>query len=137
MAQSPRELVMSWVAAFNARDADAAAALYSEHAVNTQFAAGPPVVGRAQMRAELCDFFAAFPDITTHPIALYSDGEWAIVEWIGTGTWRGIFLGRQASGRSYTLHGCGFFRVVNGLIVEQRGYWDRATWFGQIGLPIE
>jgi ketosteroid isomerase-like protein len=100
MAQSPRELVMSWVAAFNARDADAAAALYSEHAVNTQFAAGPPVVGRAQMRAELCDFFAAFPDITTHPIALYSDGEWAIVEWIGTGTWEGD-LPRPASQRTF------------------------------------
>ncbi|XVJ58356.1 MAG: ester cyclase [Tepidisphaera sp.] len=51
--------------------------------------------------------------------------------------WRGPFLGRMPSGRSYSLRGCGFFRVQNGLIHEQRGYLDRATWFGQIGLLID
>jgi ketosteroid isomerase-like protein len=89
------------------------------------------------MRAGLREFFVAFPDITTTPVGLYSDGDWSIIEWIGTGTWKGPFLDRVPTGRSYTLRGCGFFRVSDGLIQEQRGYWDRATWFGQIGLPIE
>jgi len=26
--------------------------------------------------------------------------------------------------------------VVEGKIKFQRGYWDKATWFGQLGLPI-
>jgi len=25
---------------------------------------------------------------------------------------------------------------VEGKIKFQRGYWDKATWFGQLGLPI-
>ncbi len=137
MGRSPREVVDLWVAAFNARDAAAAAALYAVDAVNTQFAAGPPVVGRETILAGLREFFTAFPDLTTSPIAQYSDGEWSIVEWLGTGTWKEPFVGREPTGRSYTLRGCGFFWVHNGLIQEQRGYWDRATWFGQIGLPIE
>ena len=101
--------------------------MYAIHAVNTQFAAGPPVVGREQIRAELRGFFLAFPDVTTTPVGLYSDGEWAILEWTGTGTWKGEFLNQVPTGRSYTLRGCGFFRVKDGLIQEQRGYWDRAT----------
>jgi limonene-1,2-epoxide hydrolase len=35
------------------------------------------------------------------------------------------------------LRGCGFFQIENGKIIFQRGYWDKATWFGQVGLPIE
>ena len=136
MSRTPRQVVELWVSAFNACDAQAVASLYTSDAVNTQFAAGPPVVGREKIQSMLSDFFAAFPDNITSPIGLYSDGEWAILEWIGTGSWRGPFLGRAPSGRAFTLRGCGFFRVVDGLIVEQRGYWDRATWFEQIGIPV-
>ena len=62
MLRTPRQVVELWVAAFNACDAEAAS-VYAIHAVNTQFAAGPPVVGREQIRAELRGFFLAFPDI--------------------------------------------------------------------------
>lgn len=137
MSRAPGEVVDLWLVAFNARDAESAAWLYAVDAVNTQFAAGPAVVGRERMLAEFREFFIAFPDITTTPVGRYSDSDWSIVEWIGTGTWKGAFLGRAPTGRSYTLRGCGFFRVKDGLIQEQRGYWDRATWFGQIGLPFE
>lgn len=137
MISSPREVLQRWIDAFNARDPEAAAALYSVDAVNTQFAAVQPTVGRDQMLVGLREFFLAFPDSTTVPVGIYSDGEWAMVEWDGAGTWHGPFLGLKPTGRSFKLRGCGFFRIVNGLIVEQRGYWDKLTWFGQIGLPVD
>ena len=34
------------------------------------------------------------------------------------------------------MGGCGVFHVVNGKIKLQRGYWDKATWFRQLGIPI-
>jgi hypothetical protein len=34
------------------------------------------------------------------------------------------------------LRGCGFFRVVDGNIVFQRGYWDKSTFLRQHGLPL-
>jgi hypothetical protein len=40
------------------------------------------------------------------------------------------------SPREVVLQGCGFFRVVGGRIRLQRGDRDRATWFGQLGLPV-
>lgn len=126
-----------WVEACNTRDAAAASALYAEDAVNTQFAAGPPVTGRHQIAEGLDSFFRAFPDNTTKPISIFNDGQWVVLEWVGTGTWKGAFFGQQPTGRAFSLRGCGIFRVEGGLIREQRGYWDRASWFGQIGIPLE
>jgi ketosteroid isomerase-like protein len=56
MPRTPRQVVDLWVAAFNACDAEAAAALYAIDAVNTQFAAGPPVVGRDRTEPSVAVF---------------------------------------------------------------------------------
>jgi limonene-1,2-epoxide hydrolase len=40
------------------------------------------------------------------------------------------------NGKAFTLRGCGFFHVVDGKIKYQRGYWDRATWFKQLDIPV-
>jgi steroid delta-isomerase-like uncharacterized protein len=134
---SSRDVVLAWVDAFNHQDAQAAAALYHDDAVNTQVAAGgEPTVGRQALLDELLEFFRAFPDNYTHPVNLFEDCEWDILEWSGGGTWRGEFAGLPANGRSFTLQGCGFFRVLDGKIKFQRGYWDKATWFGQLGISL-
>ena len=134
--QSPREVVLAWVEAFNRGDADAAAALYHEDAVNLQVAAGEPTVGRQAMRDGFAYFFRAFPDNYTRPVNLFEDGEWAILEWEGGGTWRGEFAGHPPNGRSFVIQGCGFFQVVGGRIKFQRGYWDKVSWFSQLGIPV-
>ncbi len=133
---SPREVLEQWVAAFNACDAYAAAALYHDDGTNWQVAAGDPVVGRQDILKDLVSFFRAFPDSFTRVENLFEDGEWAMLEWFGGGTWRGEFAGSAPNGKSFTLRGCGFFRVVDGKIKFQRGYWDRATWFSQLGIAV-
>ena len=122
--------------AFNARDAGRAAALYHDDATNWQVAAGSPIMGRAKIREDLIAFFAAFPDSVTHIENLYEAGEWAILEWSGGATWQGEFAGSAPNGKTFALRGCGFFHVVEGKIKVQRGYWDRATWFTQLGIPV-
>jgi steroid delta-isomerase-like uncharacterized protein len=134
--RSPREVALAWLVAFQQRDAHAAAALYHEDAINHQVAAGEPAVGRAAILADLQAFFRAFPDSYTDRENLFTDGEWAIIEWSGGGTWKGEFAGCAPNGRSFTLRGCGFLHVVEGRIRFQRGYWDRATWFGQLGIAV-
>lgn len=44
--------------------------------------------------------------------------------------------GMAPNGRSFTLRGCGFFDVTEGGICFQRGYFDKATWFGQLGILL-
>lgn len=114
----PGALVAAWVDAFNRGDADALAAFYTKDAVNHQVAESP-VSGREAIRRMFADGFAT---AKMHCIVenVFEDGDWAILEW------------RDPLG----LRGCGFFQVKRGLIVFQRGYWDKLSFLRQQGLPL-
>jgi ketosteroid isomerase-like protein len=115
----PKEIVTAWLDAFNRADVEALAALYAEHAVNHQIA-NEPVAGRAAIRAMFEREFGA-AEMVCIPENLFEDGEWAILEW------------RDPLG----LRGCGFFHVVDGKIVFQRGYWDKLSFLRLHGLEGE
>jgi hypothetical protein len=51
---------------------------------------------------------------------ILEDGEWAVLEW------------KDPKG----LRGCGFFHVIDGLIVMQRGYWDKLSFHRLHGVPL-
>ncbi len=114
----PREVVTAWVEAFNRADAAALAALYSDGATNHQVAQSP-VQGRAEIRKMFESEFARAAMVCI-PENLFEDGEWAMLEW------------RDPKG----LRGCGFFHVVDGRIVFQRGYWDKLSFLALHGLPM-
>jgi limonene-1,2-epoxide hydrolase len=115
---TPKQLVTEWVETFNRADADALAAFYAEDAVNHQVVQ-EPVTGRAAIRAFFAEAFGS-AQMVCIPENLFEDGEWAILEW------------RDPLG----LRGCGFFHVVGGKIVFQRGYWDKLSFLRQQGLPL-
>ena len=106
---SPKEVVQAWVEAFNRSDAEALAALYTEDATNHQVVR-EPVEGRAAIQAM---FQREFAEAEMQCIIenLFEDGDWAILEW------------RDPAG----LRGCGFFKVEDGHIRFQRGYWDQLS----------
>lgn len=114
----PRELVHAWVEAFNRGDAEALAHFYSEDATNHQVPE-QPVTGREAIRRTFEAEFAR-ADMVCIVENIFQDGEWAILEW------------RDPLG----LRGCGFFHVVDGRIVFQRGYWDKLTFLRLQGLPV-
>ena len=115
---TPKQLVERWVAAFNDADADRLAALYEERAVNHQVAL-EPVEGREAIREMFAREFARARMVCLVE-NIFEDGEWGILEW------------RDPLG----LRGCGFFRVVDGKIAFQRGYWDKLSFLRMHGLPM-
>lgn len=104
--------------AFNRRDLDALAALYAEDAINHQVAEAP-VRGRTAIREMFAAGFAA-AEMVCIVEQILQDSEWGVLEW------------RDPLG----LRGCGFFHVVDGRIVHQRGYWDKLTFLRLHGLPL-
>lgn len=115
---TPRETVLAWIDAFNRADVEALAAMYSEDAVNHQVAEAP-VAGREAIRRMFAKGFAMAKMVCVME-NLFEDGQWAILEW------------RDPLG----LRGCGFFQVVQGRIVFQRGYWDEISFLRSQGLPL-
>lgn len=116
---SPKKIVEAWVDAFNQADVDRLVMLYAADAVNHQVAAGEPVLGRENIRRMFEQEFAR-AEMTCIVEHLFEDGEWAILEW------------RDPLG----LRGCGFFHVVGGVILFQRGYWDKLSFLRLQGLPL-
>jgi limonene-1,2-epoxide hydrolase len=114
----PKELVRTWVEAFNRADVDALADLYSDDAINHQVAERP-VEGREAIQRMFAEGFATAKMVCIVE-NLFEDGEWAILEW------------RDPLG----LRGCGFFHVMNGKIVFQRGYWDKLSFLRLHRLPF-
>ena len=114
----PRQVVQAWVKAFNRADVDALASFYTEDAINHQVAESA-VQGRENIRRM---FASGFASAQMHCIVenIFEEREWAILEW------------RDPSG----LRGCGFFRVVDGRITFQRGYWDKLSFLRLHGLPM-
>lgn len=116
---TPKEILERWIAAFNNADVEKLAGLYAPEAINHQVV-NAPVCGREAIRRMFAQEFAVAP-MTCLVENIFTDGEWAILEW------------KDPLG----LRGCGFFRIVNDEIVLQRGYWDKLSFLKIHGLPLE
>ena len=116
---SPRAVLEEWIRRFNAGDADGLAQLYHADAVNHQVAQ-EPVRGREAIRSRFAAEFATAKMVCV-PEAVHDAGDVIALEW------------RDPMG----LRGCGFFTVREGLIIFQRGYWDKLSFLKMHGLPIE
>ena len=114
----PKELITTWVDAFNRGDVDKIADFYADNAVNHQVA-NEPVKGKKAIKEMFSNEFAQ-ADMTCIIENIFEDGEWAILEW------------KDPLG----LRGCGFFHIINGEIVFQRGYWDKLSSLRMHNLPI-
>jgi limonene-1,2-epoxide hydrolase len=115
---TPKQILLQWIDAFNAADVARLTSLYHENAVNHQVA-NEPVVGQAAIR-HMFEMEFATASMNCIVDQIFEDGEWVIMEW------------KDPHG----LRGCGFFHVVDDLIVFKRGYWDKLSFLKQHGLPI-
>lgn len=79
---------------------------------------------RQVVEAWVAAFIRADADALANMVCLveniFSDGEWAILEW------------KDPRG----LRGCGFFQIRDALIWFQRCYWDKLSFLRLYGLPL-
>lgn len=116
---TPSEVVRRWIARFNDADVDGLVELYAEDAVNHQVVFDEPLRGRKAIR-RMFEIELGRAKMVCIEENLVEAGEWAALEW------------RDPLG----LRGCGFFRVRDGQIVFQRGYFDQLTFFELQGIPV-
>jgi len=131
-----RDLLSNWIQAFQACDVERVVNCYAEDAVNFQIATSEPAVGREQIAADTQEFFTGFPDAWSRVENLMAGCDRTTWGWIGGWTFAGEFYGYRPTGVTFPVPGWGFFTFRDGLIVRQQGYWDKLSWFAQIGIPI-
>jgi steroid delta-isomerase-like uncharacterized protein len=84
-------------------------------------------------------FDKALPDLKEEIVSVVAEGDRVTCQIIETATFTGpmeLPTGTIApTNRPYTLPVSSFFRLdADGLIIEQRTYWDTAAWAEQIGI---
>ena len=138
-AAATQDLARKGEEAFNSHDSKAFAALYASDCVVTDPQYEQPLSGRNAVEKDIRDFFTAFPDIAIALRGVITDGDTLVAEWTASGTHNGPLSAPDgslipASGKPVKMAMALVGRVDgDGLIAEERRYFDLAGVLAQIG----
>lgn len=135
-SQSPATIVNALLSAWNAKDADKAAALMADDVVYFDVTVGKSQKGRDAARDNVIKMFMrAAPDLKWvmkgKPIV---DGNGVAFEWNFSGTNTGAWgPDDPATNKRFSFDGVTFIRVKNGKITYQGDYYDGYSFQKQLG----
>lgn len=117
---------------------DLLALLAPEFISRSSLSQGRPV-GKDMIAKGFKMFDKALPDLREDIVSIVAENDRVACECVETATFTGTMdlpTGAiEPTNRSYRLPVASFFRVnIQGLITEQRTYWDTADWEKQIGV---
>ena len=133
---TPRQVADAYVAAWNAHDPDAAAALMADDVTYLDATVGEPQKVREAARDKVIKLFVtAAPDLTwkmtSEPI---ESANGIAYEWTFAGTNTGAWgPDSPATNKSFSFNGVTFMRVENGKITYQGDYYDSLGFQKQLG----
>ena len=128
--------IAEFTAAWNARDPEAVAACFEPDGVRVQTAHPPErIEGRAALVAHVGAIMAAWPDCTLE-VRSQSVGQDGLVtlEWVFRGTQQADYGPLPGKGQALELVGVSVIAMTNGLIGEERVYWDTGTLMASAGV---
>jgi steroid delta-isomerase-like uncharacterized protein len=125
-------VVTRWARAWSTQDAPAFLSLFAEDAHYCDVALDKVFRGRGAIKAFFEGTFRTFPDfkMVVGRSAVTADA--AAGEWIMSGTFLGESFGEPPTGKSFRVQGCCFMKLLDGLIVEHKDYWNPATFDRQV-----
>jgi glyoxylase-like metal-dependent hydrolase (beta-lactamase superfamily II)/ketosteroid isomerase-like protein len=124
-----------YFAAIDARDLDAAVALWAEGA-RENVRGQVDTIAPDGVRAFIGELLGAVPDLNMQVISTTSEGERCGVQWRLTGTFAGpgSFGGFEPTGNPIVLEGFDLFSVRDGLIQSNDAFTDSMTFARAIGM---
>jgi len=89
-------------------------------------------VGRESFRLQWRKWREAFPDIKFAVQEIIVEGNTVVTRWHLTGTHKGEYLGRPATGNKVAVDGVSIDRIENGMVVSGFDAWDSLNFQKQI-----
>jgi steroid delta-isomerase-like uncharacterized protein len=130
------ERAQAYIAAWNARDAEALLATFSPSGIYSDPATNGPLSGPA-IATYAQGLWSAFPDLTFEVQGAAEAGpDRAVVEWLMTGTNAGSFGGLPPTGRAIAVPGVDIIAADADGIAAVVGYFDSRLVPGQLGLQV-
>ncbi len=128
-----------WQRIESAHDAAAGLSLWSEDGSFWDNTMAEPIRGRKAMEEVVSGWLRAFPDSSSEIVNVFGAGDQLAVEWLVRATHTCPLAGPQGeippTGRRVEYRVCSISRLnADGLIVEERDYFDSAGMMRQLGL---
>ncbi len=135
---APKETIINYWRAWTEHNLENLLHLLAPDYVKRSPGLGPDV-GKDEVRQAFKMFDQSLPDLKEEVISILAEGDRVACEVVETATFTGPMQMPtgviEPTNRSYRLPLAAFFRVnEQGLIVEQRTYFDISDWCRQIGI---
>jgi steroid delta-isomerase len=135
VAGGQEALMLDYLAAWNARDAERIASFFTEDAVYDDRGAGARVRGREEIRAHAARVHAAFPDLNFALVRAAHGEGFTAGEWEAKMTHRGELDGLGPSGRVVQSGGVDVATIdSDGRITHLVSYYDGAAIMRDLGV---
>ncbi len=130
-----REFFDRYLQAWNDHDGPAAAAYMAEDAVYEDVAAAQVRRGRDEIASWVAEGAGFSSDLHLETVTFFYLGSAFAVEWVMSGMNDGPVGSQPATGRPWRVRGVSVGTLnAEGLIAQNRDYWNMAEVFAQIGL---
>ena len=133
----PRQAVLDEIADLSRGDLEAVLAYYTDDVYFEDVKVPEPCRNKDEMRDFMAIFYRGFPDLhieVTNCVACGGDTVLAEYDLIGTHT--GEFVGHAPTGRSFRIKAVSVYEHNAELFTRETVYYDSASLFGQLGLPV-
>jgi steroid delta-isomerase-like uncharacterized protein len=135
VASGREELMLGYLAAWNARDADRIASFFTEDAVYDDRGAGALLHGREEIRAHAARVHSAFPDLDFELVRAAHGEGFTAGEWRSRMTHRGEIDGLAPTGRVVESGGVDVATLdPDGRIAHLVSYYDGAAIMRDLGV---
>ncbi len=124
-----QDLIDRFYAAYAARDATGAAALYAPDGRHDEVAMGKSRQGREALAQGLEGFWRMLPDVTWTRLGYIRAADHVAVTYHMTGT----FTGKDGRARPIALDGLHLFEIPDGLLTVTKDLWDLDLFKAQMG----
>jgi steroid delta-isomerase-like uncharacterized protein len=119
--------------AFNRRNLNALDEVFANDMVDRSVAKAEEQVGLDGFKRRIAGHHAGVSDLEMELYDVVASGQLVAFRWHFTGTHDGPWLGRPATGKTFTLTGINMERIDHGRIVEHFSYPDLLGLFRQLG----
>jgi steroid delta-isomerase-like uncharacterized protein len=132
----PAQLVRDEIEDLSRGDLEAVLAYYTDdvffHDVSTD-----PCHGKEEMREFMQAFYDGFPDLRIEIGEVIASGSLVVAEYELLGTHTGRFLDHEPTGRAFRIPAVSVYAHDGSLFDRETVYYDSASLFRQLRLPLE
>lgn len=124
-----------WPMAWSSNDPELILALFVANCVFEDVTFGVVVRGKEELRSFANRAFAAIPDFKYGLRSRFATRQWAVIEWVMSGTHKGDLPGIPATGKRFSsVRGSTILELEAGKIRRESDYWDAATFMKQVAM---